>query len=401
MIRMIVLTLLLVSAVAAAVAFSDGMCPALGSAHAARGWAALQRGDIVAARAGFQSAALRCPAEGSTKIGLAFVSLREGDANAAKRYVEPLALKGAAEPDVWAALGMAEWRLGEYEAAQKSLTHALALDPRRADAAEYLSRMPPGLRPATNRPPLHVPDTVELVARVEGGRVERVVAGGWQPVERRGADFGGQRAWATPGDFPTASSFRGELERLGAMGARLVRLPFVYPPSFYEALAAYDATHAEPILLVQTVAVRGPGGPDSARWTPETVVDAVHGRADVVPVGGEPSGNYLADVSRWTVAYAYAIRFPDRAPQPVPGAAAAAPSGGWIGDFFVAEPGASPDEIALAAAADRAARYEAQRYRISRPAAFVPASAWAPGLRVSAAPANAAGAAVPAMLRMD
>ena len=96
------------------------------------------------------------------------------------------------------------------------------------------------------------------------------------------------------------------------MHANALRVYTILPPSFYRALRAWNVGHPRrPLWLVHGVWTELPPEHDfddpewkaAFRSEMRSVVDLVHGAAELPPRPGHASGRYDADVSRWTLAY--------------------------------------------------------------------------------------------------
>jgi hypothetical protein len=70
-----------------------------------------------------------------------------------------------------------------------------------------------------------------------------------------GMDLGATTPGHQPGELAiTAADDTRWLAEMGALGVRAVRIYTVHPPAFYQALAAYNTSHAtDPIYLIQGV----------------------------------------------------------------------------------------------------------------------------------------------------
>ena len=125
------------------------------------------------AATGFTAALALCPAHRGAAVGMGYVDMRA-------RFLAVVA-DAPAELDALVGLGLLAWRAGNLEEVSGRFLRVQEVDSANATAAEYLALLPAGLGPPPERPPLILPDTVELVARVAGERFEVRRATGWSP----------------------------------------------------------------------------------------------------------------------------------------------------------------------------------------------------------------------------
>jgi hypothetical protein len=172
--------------------------------------------------------------------------------------------------------------------------------------------------PVVERPrfePRSVGD-LTLPARVDGRAIAVATADGFSPRFWSGVNLGSTVPGRQPGEVAaTREDYDRWLAGMGELGVGVVRIYTILRPAFYDALAAYNAEHADrPILFMQGV------------WVPEEellatgnacdravtqgfkdelsdAVDVVHGDASLPERPGHADGNYGSDVSRWLLAY--------------------------------------------------------------------------------------------------
>ncbi len=199
---------------------------------------------------------------------------------------------------------------------------------------------------------------------------------GYQPLSVRGVNIG----MAKPGRFPgEAAITRSEYDRwLSAIGeiANVIRTYTIHPPAFYRALAAYNETAAEPLLLLQgtwvpTADLIEAGDATAVSDTTDAEIDrtvaVVHGNATLPERPGHADGTYDADVSDETLGFLFGIEWP-------PEVVAKTNEGGtdtvYDGTYFQA-PDATAFERWLAGRMDRFVTQEMAEYNSQRPVAFV------------------------------
>jgi hypothetical protein len=347
-------------------------CPAVADSMVERGWILYRRGAIDSAEVSFGHGLERCPGHIGALVGDGYAQLRQHRLNAAAERFTTVLARVPDYVDALMGAGLVAWRRGDVDAARVALVRALALDSAQVEARQILAiiGIPPG------RPPLILPDTIEVHSRARGDGFEVLTEAGWEPFYVNGVNLGAALPGKHPSEFPSSATYAEWIEQIGAMGANTVRVYTIHPPSFYRALERYNQAHPDqPLWLVHGVWTGLPPRHDfgdytwNAQFTAEMhrVVDLLHGRADIPDRPGHASGFYTADVSRWTLAYIigrewepYAVQAYDQAH---PGAHA------WRGRFLGVS-GGTATEVWLARTLDRLVAYETDRYSVQRPVAF-------------------------------
>ncbi|RTH07395.1 hypothetical protein CSW47_01860, partial [Thermus scotoductus] len=201
-----------------------------------------------------------------------------------------------------------------------------------------------------------------------------------KPLKVRGVNLGVALPGRFPAEFPEALwLYRAWLELLGHMGANAVRVYTLLPPAFYQALLGHNRTYPErPLYLFQGVWTELPEeegygdweGPFLEKFLLEgrEVLDALHGNLRRPPRPGHAHGDYIADVSPWTLGLLVGREFE---PYSVAAYNERHPGRAYRGRFIQALPEANPFEAYLAEVLDRLATYEQEAYGTLRPMGFV------------------------------
>ena len=221
-----------------------------------------------------------------------------------------------------------------------------------------------------------LPEEARVPFRVGEEGFERWTGDEYAPLTVRGINLG----MTKPGTFPgQAAITRAEYDRwIAAMGeiVNVVRTYTIHPPAFYRALAAYNESATEPLLVLQGTWV--PTGDlldaEDATHLSSTVdrelqrtVDVLHGATTLPDRPGHASGTYDADVSDATLGLLFGIEWP---PEVVVATNEADSVGPAEGRYLRAD-GASAFERWLAGRLDRAIAHERETYNTQHPAAFV------------------------------
>lgn len=358
----------------------DRTCPAEAGRAVEGGWEAYRSGDLDRAGNRFRDALARCPGHASALAGAGYVAMRDGDDDRARRRFERAVAVEPDHVDALVGLGLLAWRAGDLEEVDVRFRRVLEEDPDHPTALDYLSRLPPGLGPPPDRPPLDPPDTLAVPARARGDGFEvRGGDGSWEPFWVRGVNLGAALPGRHPSQFPDSVTYAGWIESMAEMGANVVRVYTIHPPGFYEALAQHNRRHPDdPLRLVHGVWTELPPGDDytDPEWEAEffdemrRVVDLLHGRADLAPRPGHASGFYTEDVSEWVLAYIIGREWEPYSVAAFDSLAAGRPElRGFRGDYLTVEGGNAMDAW-LAKAVEEMVAYETETYREQRPVAY-------------------------------
>lgn len=353
-------------------AVAQAGCPGDADPLVERGWVLYRDGAIDSARVTFGNALLRCPTHLGASVGIGYAELRTGDLEAAAARFRTVLGSDPDNGDAAMGVGLVAWRRGDTEAARTAFRRVLARDSTRGEAREFLARL--GVPP--ERPPLAVPDTVEVRVRTNGDRFERLSGSVWRPLYVKGVNLGAALPGRFPSEFPDSTVYAAWIEQIAGMGANAIRLYTIHPPTFYRALARFNAAHADsPVWIIHGVWTDLPPGYDfddpawSAEFTAEIrrVVDVLHGRADVPERPGHAAGFFTADVSRWTLAYIIGREWEPYAVQ----AYDAGHPGmhHWQGRYLTVN-GGTPMDVWLTRMCESLVAYETDTYRVQRPVAY-------------------------------
>lgn len=175
-----------------------------------------------------------------------------------------------------------------------------------------------------------------------------------------GMDLGATTPGHQPGELAiTAGDYSRWLAEMGALGVRAVRIYTIHPPTFYQALAAYDTSHpADPIYLIQGVYLPNndyltaqnlyvPGNTQAFIQELHDAAAAVHGTLVRAPQRGFASGRWTADVSQWTAGWIIGVEWDPDATAATDRKNPHAPA--TRGRYFTSTPDATPAERWIAA----------------------------------------------------
>ncbi|WP_172194712.1 hypothetical protein [Saccharibacillus qingshengii] len=224
---------------------------------------------------------------------------------------------------------------------------------------------------------------IKRTASVVDGQLAMYDGTDWKKSFWPGINFGATTPGHYPGQLsPTKEDYMRWFPQMQEMNIKAVRIYTILPPDFYQALAEFNASQEEPLMLMQGI------------WSPEEeligedangrnafsaeitdsfeqeIRDAaavVHGKADLKESPGHAAGTYTADVSPyllgWIVGtewYPYAVQTTNEANKGMKP---------YVGQYFRAKAEASPFESWLARMLDTLAKEE-MKYGWQHPVSF-------------------------------
>ncbi len=167
------------------------------------------------------------------------------------------------------------------------------------------------------------------------------------------------------------------LTQIADMGANTVNVYTIMDSEFYNAFARFNRERETPLYLLQGLtfpdydlnnAKDAFGLLDYYLEHMKTMVNVIHGNELVALGRVSGSGNYLENVSEWTIGYVigsewtpYTVAYTDQAHQQ---------SDSYVGEYYCASDDATATESLLAQMADTLMRYETERYRTQRLISF-------------------------------
>jgi hypothetical protein len=277
-------------------------------------------------------------------------------------------------PDIFYGLALVLERKGDKAGAIEAMRKAVTMAPGRQDFKADAARIIPAARPAL--PPYQKPGSLAMNFRISKEKKYQVFeAGRWKDFFWKGINLGAALPGKFPSQFPGKEVYAEWISAMGECGFNLIRVYTIHPPAFYEALREYNLGHAAPLYLVHGVWAELPPNDDFmdpgwlGDWKAEmrSVIDILHGRADLPPRPGHASGSYRADVSRWTAGI---ILGREWEPDNVDIFNRRRPDFLSYKGNFVSCASDNPMESFLALAMDYFLEYESESYNMQRPIAF-------------------------------
>ncbi|CAM3808293.1 hypothetical protein [Alkalicoccus chagannorensis] len=223
------------------------------------------------------------------------------------------------------------------------------------------------------------PDAPAYPSRIHEDRYEVYQDGEWQDITIQGVNMGMGRPGAFPGE---AAISRDEYARwfddISEMGANTLRIYTIHPPAFYQALEEHNEGRDDPLYLMHGSWIEEESleetldAFDDAHTEPfqeemKTIVDVIHGNAEIDPEPGHADGVYNADISDYVIGWIIGIEwYPFMVLE-------TNETYSGLGDYegeYVYTEGAEPFEHWLAEQMDVLVSYEAETYDAYRPVSF-------------------------------
>ncbi|CEA00995.1 hypothetical protein BN1048_01194 [Jeotgalicoccus saudimassiliensis] len=217
-------------------------------------------------------------------------------------------------------------------------------------------------------------------ARIHDGKIEINSKEGFEPMIVKGVNMG----MAKPGYFPgeaaiTEDEYFRWFEHIGRMNANTVRVYTLHPPGFYSALKDYNEKHpAKPIYImhgfwVDEVKMHEDLDAYEKKLNKEfdedikSIINAVHGNANIAETSGKAHGKYKDDVSEYVISWILGVEW---YPPLVVNTNEVHHDAGQFDGTYYSTKDASPFERWLAEKMEFATRLEHENYGSLRPMSF-------------------------------
>ncbi|MCI0568697.1 MAG: tetratricopeptide repeat protein [Acidobacteria bacterium] len=345
------------------------------------GWSQMRMSNLASARLAFESATRLNPRSADAATGLGYVSLRQKRSEDAAEHFVLATQLDPKSTEAWKGLGMARRNQEDRKAAQAALRQALVLSPSDAEAKSLLDQVegPSGVLEEKRRQgpvPASVP--VRMVSRAGRAKLEIKMGEKYRPLFIKGINLGTALPGKFPAEFPDEPAlYRRWFDQMGELGANVVRLYTLHPPSLYRALKEHnEAKPAQKLWLVQGVWTELPQDDDydSAAFMEGfrdeifRVIDAVHGNLEVPARPGHAHGVYDVDLSEDLLAYLLGREWE---PYSVVAYEKMRPGANRFEGTYMKAAGARPFEVWLASICELTAKHETERYRWQHPVGYV------------------------------
>jgi tetratricopeptide (TPR) repeat protein len=335
------------------------------------GWAFLKSREAQEAKLRFEQSLTLDPGSADSRCGLGYAFLQLEKPDKALENFDKSISRDDRNVDCLLGKGLALEILHGSEKALETFRMALSMDKDNPVAREKVATLSAQAIDGKRI------DTIAFFAR---GNHFWIGAGSDPPapVFIKGVDLG----FALPGKFPT--TFPEEegtyLEWFGSireMNANLIRVYTILPPAFYRAVKKYNRNKppGERLFLIQGIWTelpdeadfREPGYFQEVKNEIANAVDVIHGNAAIPAQRGHAHGSYAADVSDSVLGFIFGREWE---PPDVVAYNKRSRATRYTGNYLsIAD--ANPMEAWLTEMLDSLVAYEADRYRTTRPVAWM------------------------------
>jgi tetratricopeptide (TPR) repeat protein len=344
------------------------------------GWTNLKLRRLEEAGYYFNRALSIDPKTEEARLGAGFVALETGRGTLDLDVLKALMGKRGNDPGVRLLVAGAYVRVGrnlEAAAIYKSLQN----DKDYGKAAHAALNDMFGLQGFNDPIPDHLaalshPAQTQLRFRAGEGSLWQRAGGDWQKFYASGVNLG----VAAPGYYPGAPPLAGGtyatwLRWAQQLNANVVRVYGLMPPGFYRAFKHHVADGSK-LTLYQQIVIDNPPGNDlydpnyveGVKAEIRQVVDAVHGRAQVVPRPGRTGGVYESDLSAQVSGILFGRELD---PEVVTQTNLGSSSKRSYDGTYISVSEAAPAQVWVAEMLDYLVIYETESYNWQHPVAFV------------------------------
>lgn len=203
--------------------------------------------------------------------------------------------------------------------------------------------------------------------------------GKWEKSFVKGVNIGAAKPGAFPGDLAiTKEDYLRWFKQISDMNADTIRVYTILKPEFYDALYEYNKTSLKPMYIFQGTWINeddlakfkdahNPIIKDDFKEDIKTLIDIMHGNAEIQPQRGHASGVYTKDVSPYVVGWILGLEWDPNFVESTN--KSHEDLNNFDGKYLYTE-NASPFEAFLAESGDYAIDYETENYKMQRPVSF-------------------------------
>lgn len=203
--------------------------------------------------------------------------------------------------------------------------------------------------------------------------------GKWEKSFVKGVNIGAAKPGAFPGELAiTKVDYLRWFKEISAMNADTIRVYTILTPEFYNALYEHNKTSLKPIYIFQGVWINeddlskfedahNPIIKNGFKEDIKTLIDIMHGNAELKPQRGHASGVYTKDVSSYVIGWILGLEWDPNFVENTNKVNEKLTS--FDGKYLYTEK-ASPFEVFLAESGDYAIDYETETYKMQRPLSF-------------------------------
>jgi hypothetical protein len=236
-------------------------------------------------------------------LELGFLAIENEDYQEAINIFQK-ALETNKSAKIYSGLGEAFFHAGDMPTARWAFYKALELQSDDAKLSSYLDTISNFHKEAP-------PRNGRSVFQVRKERIG-ILEDEWTPFFIKGINIGLGLPGFFPGEFAVQkNTYAKWFNQISDLGINTIRVYTVHPPSFYQALHEHNEKSSKKLYLLQGVWAELPGSNDFSeesymsqmRINIENAVDAAYGNARLPEKPGHAHGEYLYDVSAYTIGF--------------------------------------------------------------------------------------------------
>ncbi|HEX9025906.1 MAG TPA: family 2 glycosyl transferase [Clostridium sp.] len=222
-------------------------------------------------------------------------------------------------------------------------------------------------------------DGISYISKVDNKSFYIYRYGKWEKSFVKGLNIGAAKPGSFPGELAiTKEDYLRWFKQISDMNADTIRVYTILNPDFYNALYDYNKTSLKPLYIFQGVWVNednisnfedahNPIIKDGFKEDIKTLIDIIHGNAELKPQRGHASGVYTKDVSLYVMGWILGLEWDPNFVENTNKINENLNS--FDGKYLYTEK-ASPFEVFLAQSGDYAIDYETENYKMQRPLSF-------------------------------
>lgn len=222
-------------------------------------------------------------------------------------------------------------------------------------------------------------DGISYISKVDNKSFYIYRYGKWEKSFVKGLNIGATKPGSFPGELAvTKEDYLRWFKQISDMNADTIRVYTILKPDFYDALYEYNKTSLKPLYIFQGVWVNednisnfedahNPIIKDGFKEDIKTLIDIIHGNAELKPQRGHASGVYAKDVSLYVMGWILGLEWDPNFVENTNKINENINS--FDGKYLYTEK-ASPFEVFLAQSGDYAIDYETENYKMQRPLSF-------------------------------
>jgi hypothetical protein len=230
-----------------------------------------------------------------------------------------------------------------------------------------------------NKTSVYTGDGISYISRVDNKSFYIYRYGKWEKSFVKGVNIGASKPGTFPGELPiTKADYLRWFKEISDMNADTIRVYTILNPEFYGALYEYNKTALKPLYIFQGVWVNeddiskledahNPIIKNGFKEDIKTLINIIHGNANIPQKYGYASGVYTEDVSPYVMGWILGIEWDPNFVQNTNKVNKNTTN--FTGKYLYTE-NASPFEVFLAECGDYAIDCETEKYNMQRPLSF-------------------------------